>query len=679
MASYRDTLALLRNIGIIAHIDAGKTTLTERILYYTGCIHRMGEVHDGNATMDFLPEEQERGITIASACTSCVWDGHHINIIDTPGHVDFTIEVDRSLRVLDGVVGVFCAVGGVEPQSETVWRQSNTYHIPKLVFINKMDRPGADFSGVLTSMREKLGALPLPLQIPVGEGSDFCGVIDLLQMQKIVFDPATQGEKYITLPLEESERLMAESWHDQLMEMLSEDHDDIMEMYLSGKEVPVTRLKEAIREGTLAMTFVPVYAGSALKNIGVQPFLDGVNAFLPSPLDVRPAQGIDPLTHTQKSFEPAANAPLSALAFKVNMSTGRKIVLLRIYSGTLKAGDIVYNATRGVSERVSRLFTLHADHQEKILEARAGQIVAAAGMKETKTADTLCSAADPLILERISEYKPVISLALEPKNSGEEKKLEQALDQVSQEDPTLVVDRDKDTNQIILSGMGELHLDVVLERLRREFKVELRSGRPQVVYQETIAGTCEASGEFERQLGDEFHYGWVRLAVEPLPRGQGNSIRCELDENTWPQRFIDAGIQGIEDGMQSGVLKGYPVQDVRVRILEFTAKNQPGSEVGFRMAAVAALKKALSGAAPLLLEPIMAVEIGVPEEFVGECISLLGAKGAKIENLFDRAGQKSIQALAPLGRMFGFSTALRSATQGRAGLSMTFDRFDVLV
>lgn len=679
MTVHKNSLARLRNIGIIAHIDAGKTTLTERILYYTGRIHRMGEVHDGGATMDFMPEEQERGITIASACTSCVWDGHDINIIDTPGHVDFTIEVDRSLRVLDGAVGVFCAVGGVEPQSETVWRQANRYNIPKIAFVNKMDRPGADFSSVLISMREKLSVFPLPLQIPVGEGGDFHAVIDLLKMQKIVFDEARQGETYSSVPLEEDERVLAEPWRDQLLEMLSEEDDDIMEMYLAGEEIPIPRLKEAIREGTLSLSFVPVYAGSALKNIGVQPFLDGVNAFLPSPLDVPPAQGIDPLTKKPKSFEPDTNAPLSALAFKVSMALGHKIVLLRMYSGTLKAGDVVYNATQKVSERVARLFTMHADHQEKLLEARAGQIVAAAGMKETKTADTLCSEADPLILERISEYKPVISLALEPKNSGEEEKLEQALDKVGQEDPTLLVDRDKDTDQIILSGMGELHLDVVLERLRREFKVELRAGRPQVVYQETIAGSCEASGEFERQLGDEFHYGWVRLIVESLPRGQGNSILCEFDDGSWPQRFIDAGVQGIEDGMQSGVLKGYPVQDVRVRIQEFAAKDTPGSEVGFRMAAVSALKNALSGAAPLLLEPIMDVEISVPEEFVGECIGLLGSKGAKIENLFDRAGQKNIQALAPLGRMFGFSTSLRSATQGRAGLNMTFDRFDVLV
>ena len=678
MTAHKDSLARLRNIGIIAHIDAGKTTLTERILYYTGRIHRMGEVHDGGATMDFMPEEQERGITIASACTSCVWGGHDINIIDTPGHVDFTIEVDRSLRVLDGVVGVFCAVGGVEPQSETVWRQANTYKIPKIAFVNKMDRPGANFSSVLMSMREKLSVLPLPLQIPVGEGGDFSAVIDLLGMQKIVFDDASQGEKYSSFPLKEDERLLAEPWREQLLEMLSEKYDDIMEMYLGGEDVPMDRLKEAIREGTLTMSFVPVYAGSALKNIGVQPFLDGVNAFLPSPLDVPPAQGIDPLTQKPKSFETTTKAPLSALAFKVSMASGHKVVLLRIYSGTLKAGDIVYNATQGVTERVARLFTMHADHQEKLLEARAGQIVAAAGMKVTKTADTLCSEGDPLILERISEYKPVISLALEPKNSGEEEKLEQALDKVGQEDPTLLVDRDKDTDQIILSGMGELHLDVVLERLRREFKVELRAGRPQVVYQETIAGSCEASGEFERQLGDDFHYGRVRLVVESLPRGRGNSIHCEFGEDTWPQRFIDAGVQGIEDGMQSGVLKGYPVQDVRVRILEFAANGTPGSEVGFRMAAVAALKNALSAAEPLLLEPIMAVEISVPEEFVGECIGLLGSKGAKIENLFDRAGQKNIQALAPLGRMFGFSTSLRSATQGRAGLNMTFDRFDVL-
>ena len=678
MTANNNPLQRLRNVGVIAHIDAGKTTLTERILYYTGRIHCMGEVHDGSATMDYMPEEQERGITITSACTSCVWDGHDINIIDTPGHVDFTIEVDRCLRVLDGAVGVFCGVGGVEPQSETVWRQSAKYRIPKLAFVNKMDRPGADFKGVLGSMREKLGVVPLPLQIPLGEGSEFTGVIDVLHMTKILFDPETRGEKYSSLPLSETERALAEAWREQVVEILAEQNDTLLEIYLAGEELPLPLMEEAIRQGTLALTFVPVYAGSALKNIGVQPFLDGINAFLPSPLDLPPAPGIDPVTGKTKHFVSSAHAPLSALVFKVTMDTGRKIVLMRIYSGTIRAGEIVYNATRTVSERVARLFSLHADHREKLLEAHAGQIVAAAGMKETKTADTLCAENDPLILERISEYKPVISLALESTNAGEEEKLEQALDKVIQEDPTLVVKRDEDTDQIILSGMGELHLDVVLERLRREYKVEVRSGKPQVVFQETLGGSCEAVGEFERELGNDIHYGWVRLAVESRPRSRGNRVQNEVDETMWPGHFLDAAVKGIEDGLQSGILKGYPVQDVLVRILELNTREKNGSDVGFRMAAIAALKNGLAGADPLLLEPIMSLEIGVPEEFVGECIGLLGSRGARIENMFDRAGEKTLQALAPLRQMFGFSTALRSVTQGRVGLNMTFDRFDVL-
>ncbi len=678
MTANKNSLQRLRNIGVIAHIDAGKTTLTERILYYTGRIHCMGEVHDGSATMDYMPEEQERGITITSACTSCVWDGHDINIIDTPGHVDFTIEVDRCLRVLDGAVGVFCGVGGVEPQSETVWRQSAKYRIPKLAFVNKMDRPGADFGNVLGSMRAKLGIIPLPLQIPLGEGSDFAGVIDVLRMHKIMFDQADQGETYSCLPLDAAERALAEPWREQVLEILAEQDDTLLEMYLTGEEIPLDLMEDVIRAGTLALAFVPVYAGSALKNIGVQPLLDAINAFLPSPLDLPPAVGMDPRTGESRHFDPSPGAPLSALAFKVIMDGGRKIVLLRIYSGTITAGETVYNATRHVSERVSRLFTLHADHREKLLEARAGQIVAAAGLKATRTADTLCREGDPLVLEKISEYKPVISLALESRNADEEEKLEQALHIVVQEDPTLVVTRDEETDQVILSGMGELHLDVVLERLRREFKVDMRSGNPQVVFQETLGGSSEATGAFERELGNAFHYGRVHLAVESRGRGRGNRVDCEVDPALWPAHYIEAAVKGVEDGLQSGVLKGYPVQDVRVRILELTTREKHGSDVGFRMAAVAALKKGLAAAEPLLLEPIMSLEIGVPEEFVGECISLLGSRGARIENMMDRAGQKVLQALAPLREMFGFSTALRSATQGRAGLNMVFDRFDVL-
>jgi elongation factor G len=516
------------------------------------------------------------------------------------------------------------------------------------------------------------------LQLPVGEGSDFKAVIDLLSMRRIVFDQETQGAEYRFEPLEEAEKPLALSWREKVLEILAEQDDAIMEAYLGGEDIPVDLLKKAIRKGTLAMSFVPVFAGSALKNIGVQPFLDGVNRYLPSPLDVPTAQGIDPRDKKPRSFKPSSREPLSALAFKVTMASGRKTVLMRIYSGTIEAGQTVYNATQDVDERVARLFLLHADHREKLTRAKAGQIVAAAGMKNTKTADTLCQRSDPLILERISAYKPVISLALEPKNASEEEKLVQALDKMLQEDPTLVSDRDKDTDQIILSGMGELHLDVVLERLKREFKVDMRAGNPQVVFQETVAGTGEAEAVFERELGESWHYGSVRLAVASRKRGQDNRVRSEVDAATCPASFLEAAIKGVEDGLQSGVLKGYPVQDVQVSILELAVADKRSTDVGFRMAAVAALKQALKAAGPLLLEPIMDVEIAVPEEFVGDCISLLGTKGARIENMFDRGGQKTVQALAPLRKMFGFSTALRSATQGRAGLSMSFERFDVL-
>ncbi len=678
MASHDAYLNKLRNIGIIAHIDAGKTTLTERILFYTGRIHRMGEVHDGSATMDFMPEEQEHGITIASACTSCQWGDHVINIIDTPGHVDFTIEVDRCLRVLDGAVGVFCAVGGVEPQSETVWRQSSRYNIPKLAFVNKMDRPGADFAGVLESMQSRLGIIPLPVQIPVGQGSDFRAVIDVVEMRAILFDQDTQGEHYTLEPLTHEELELAMPWRDMLLERLAERDDAIMEAYLGGEDIPAARLYDAIRKGTLALDYVPVFAGSALRNMGVQPLLDAVNRYLPSPMHLAVVQGMDTRAETARELKPSSQEPLAALAFKVSMDGGRKTVLLRIYSGTLEAGQIVYNATREMEERAGRLYILHADHKEALPQAKAGQIVAVTGMKHTRTGDTLCLRNTPILLEAISAYKPVISLALEPKNASEEEKLTQALDILVQEDPTLVADRDKDTQQIILSGMGELHLEVVLERLRRAFKVDMRAGKPQVVFHETIGGQGEAEAVFEKELGDTWHYGRVRLAVASRKRGSGNELLSQEVEATCSTAWLDAVVQGIEDGLLCGVLKGYPIQDVCVRILDIADGDKGCTEVGLRMAGVAALKQAVNAADPMMLEPIMAVEIGVPEAFVGDCISLLGMKGARIEAMLDRAGQKIVQAQAPLRTMFGFATALRSATQGRAGLSMTFEKFDVL-
>jgi len=671
-------LSTLRNIGIIAHIDAGKTTLTERILYYSGRIHRIGEVHEGTATMDYMPEEQERGITITSAVTTCPWRDCLVNIIDTPGHVDFTIEVERSLRVLDGAVGVFCGVSGVQPQSETVWRQSEHYRVPKIAFVNKLDRPGADFSAVLESITTRLRAKPLALTVPDGEGPELRGIFDLIDEKRLVFDQADQGVEFAVFDWTDEERAHLAPWREKVLEAAAEEDDALMERYLSGEVLAPAEIRAALRKATLGMRLVPVLAGSALKNVGVQPVMDAICHYLPGPAEVPPAEGLDPVTKRRKSFPVSPDAPLSALAFKVSLDSGRKLVLMRLYSGMLQAGDTVYNSTRGVRERVARLFKLHAGRKEQVEQALAGEIVAAAGMKDARTGDTLCQENDPVVLERIGDYRPVISVAIEPRNSEESGKLDEVLEKYLMEDPTLAVKRDEETGQVVLSGMGELHLEVILERMFREFGLAPRSGKPQVVYQETVGGRAEAFEEFHRELGEVMHYGGVRLSVEPLTRDSGRDVVLEVDGQTCPAAWLEAVVEGVSDGLQSGVIKGYPVQDVRVRVLDLARREGESSPAGYRMAAAMALKKALAGAQPLLLEPIMWVEIGVPDDFVGEVVGLLGAKGAKIENLFDRAGQKVIQALAPLSPLFGFSTDLRSATQGRAGFVMKFSRFDVL-
>jgi len=671
-------LGNLRNIGIIAHIDAGKTTLTERILYYSGKIHRIGEVHEGTATMDYMPEEQERGITITSAVTSCQWDPCMINIIDTPGHVDFTIEVERSLRVLDGAVGVFCGVSGVEPQSETVWCQSEAYHVPKLAFVNKMDRLGADFESVVESIRTKLGANPIPIQYPNGEGDEFEGVFDLIDMQRLEFDQDTNGEKCDAFELTDDEKRKLDPWREKVIEAASDEDEEILDLYLSGENIPAAKIRAALRKLTLGQKIVPVLVGSALKNIGVQPVMTAVCDYLPSPLEVPAAAGIEPESKSKISFAVSHKEPLSALVFKVAMDSGRKLAMMRIYSGTLSGGDTVQNITQGKKERVARLFRLHAGRKEKIDTAFAGDMVGAAGMKFARTGDTLCNEDSPILLEQIADYKPVISLAIEPRNSEESEKLDEVLEKYLMEDPTLELKRDEDTDQIILSGMGELHLDVILERLKREYKLEPRAGKPQVVYQETIASKGIGEAEFNRELGEETHYGNVRLSVEPKERESGRDITFAVDSEAFPTPWLEAVEEGISDGLQSGVVRGYPVQDVHVRVTEMGRKDGESSPVGYRMAAAMALKEALSNADSVLMEPIMDVEINVPEDFVGDVVGLLGAKGAKIENMLDRSGQKVVKALAPLASLFGFSTDLRSATQGRAGFVMKFNKFDVL-
>ncbi|MBU1230796.1 MAG: elongation factor G [Proteobacteria bacterium] len=672
-------LRSIRNIGIIAHIDAGKTTLSERILFYAGRIHRMGEVHEGTATMDFMPEEQERGITITSAVTSCQWQGCTVNLIDTPGHVDFTVEVERSLRVLDGAVGVFCAVSGVEPQSETVWRQSETYHVPKLAFVNKIDRLGADFSAVLDSMQEKLGASVLPLQVPDGEGAEFRAVFDLVSLERLVFDADSMGVEYLRAPLSPAEAERVAPWRERMLEALSEHDDAVMEAYLAGEDIPVALLRAAIRKATIGLKLVPVLAGSALKNIGVQPLMDAVAEYLPSPLDVPVQEGVDPVSRLPKSFPVDPEAPLAALVFKVLMESGRKQSFLRIYSGHLFEGETVLNVTHGSEERVARLFRLHADRREKIEVACAGDIVAAAGMRFGRTGDTLARKDNPILLEQIAAYKPVISLSIETRNVEESEKLDEVLHKYLLEDPTLNVLRDADTNQVILSGMGELHLEVLLERMAREHNLKPRTGKPQVVFQETVTKAAEAGEEFHRELGEVMHFGAVRLAVEPLARGQGRVVLFEVDLAHVPQAWSDAVHEGLSDGLQCGVLGGYPVQDVKIRVLDMPRREGESSPAGYRMAAAMTLRSVLALAAPMLLEPIMWVEVSAPDAFVGEVVGLLGAKGAKIENILDRGGQKTVQAFAALRQMFGFSTSLRSSTQGRASFVMKFARFDVLL
>lgn len=688
-------IASLRNIGIIAHIDAGKTTLTERMLFYTRKIHRMGEVHNGTATMDYLPEEQERGITIASACTTCQWDDHTVNIIDTPGHVDFTIEVERCLRVLDGAVGVFCAVGGVEPQSETVWRQSEHFGVPKLAFINKLDRPGADFAAVLDALRQRLRANPLPLTIPLGQGENFTALLDLLRRQRLDFDPADQGQTLVRTPFGPEEEAVAAPWREKLLEGLAEADETFLDLYLAGEEHwTEADAVAALRRATISRSATPVLCGSALRNAGIQPVLDAVCALLPSPADVPPPQGLD-AEGAQSTIAPDAGAPLSALVFKVLMDSGRKVAFVRLYAGTLREGEACRNISRQADDRVSRIYRMHADRREQLPEAGAGDIVAVVGLRSAHTGETYADRQRPLLLEAIHAYQPVITLALEPRNADEGATLDEALARFTAEDPTLTVALDEGSGHRMVSGMGELHLDVLLERIRREYGVSPRAGHPQVVRRETIGRSAAAESEFDRELGKEHHYGKVALTVAPLPRGTGNVIAFgdflspaarpgarfdprEASKAGWPKVLLDAVEQGLGDALQSGALTGYPVQDVEVCVTALGKREGQSTPPGYHMAAGAALREALAAATPLVLEPVMAVEINVPDAHLGPAISLFGTCGGRVENLLDRGGQKIMQGLAPLSKLFGFSTSLRSATQGRAGLVMKFEKFDVV-
>ena len=675
----QDDMKNLRNIGIMAHIDAGKTTLSERILFYTRKIHRMGEVHDGTATMDFMPEEQERGITIAAAASTCRWKDWTLNLIDTPGHVDFTIEVERSLRVLDGAVGVFCAVGGVEPQSETVWRQSESFGVPKIAFINKMDRVGANFSAVLDAMHERLGAVPAPVTIPLGEGPDFHAVADVITMKKLVFDEDTQGRDMEELPLEGEEQEQALFWRDRLLETLGENDDAFMERYLE-ENFSEEDIHAALKRAALARKVTPVLAGSALKNAGVQPLLDAVGRYLPSPADV-PAPCGTTADGSERTLDISPAAPFCGLVFKVLMEGGRKTSLVRLYAGRLKEGDTVHNTALNKDERISRLVRMDADQQEQISEACSGDIVAVLGLRHARTGDTIAAPGFDILLEPLEEVKPVISIALEPRNADEGKTLDEALARYSAEDPTLGVSQDEGSGNRIISGMGELHLDVILERMRREYGISPRAGQPQVVARETVRARGEGHGLFDRELGTVHHLGEVSIVMEPAGRDNGNRIALADElahpadpKDALPKALVEEVLQGISDSLLSGPQTGYPVQDVAVTV---TAVRKDGATTaGCRMAAAAAVRDAMANARATVLEPIMNVEIVAPEEALGASISLFQNCGGKVEDLGERGGMRYLSGIAPMRRLFGFSTSLRSATQGRAGFTMRFRHYD---
>jgi elongation factor G len=671
----------LRNIGIIAHIDAGKTTLTERILFYTRKIHRMGEVHEGTATMDFMPEEQERGITITSACTTCHWKDRVINIIDTPGHVDFTIEVERSLRVLDGAVGVFCAVAGVEPQSETVWRQSEQFGVPKLAFVNKMDRPGADFDRTVQAIRTRLGANAVPVTIPVGSGADFSGVIDLIRAKVLSFSEDDEGMTVSESAPEGDLKEACSKARDHMLESLADVDDVFMEKYLEGS-VTEDDIRSAMRRAVLARTFTPVLAGSALGNKGVQPLLDAICDFLPSPCDLPPVKGLDAKGESV-SVPLTEDGPFVGLVFKVVMEDGRKTAFLRVYSGRFDEGDSLTNVNRGKDDRVGRIYRLHADHREQLKSASAGDIVAVVGLRSAHTGETYAKGID-VRLEAIESYAPVITLALEPRNADEGKVLDEALARYTEEDPTLLSHFDEETGMRTISGMGELHLDVTLERMRREYHISPRVGAPEVIMRETITGTGEGDCVFDRELGKVQHFGHVSVSVAPRPRGAGNTVKpgSFLPEDkiaaakVIQKELLAAALEGATDALQSGDLTGYPVVDVAVTITGIERRDGVASEPGCRMAAAQALKQALAAASPVILEPVMNVTISCPEAELGSAISLFGTLGGKIDEMEDNSGQKVVHGTASLRKLFGFSTKLRSATQGRAGLVMSFSRFD---
>lgn len=673
-------LSRLRNIGIIAHIDAGKTTLSERILFYTKKIHRIGEVHDGAATMDFMPEEQERGITITSACTTCVWHDTKINLIDTPGHVDFTIEVERALRVLDGAVGVFCAVGGVEPQSETVWKQSGK--IPKLAFINKMDRIGANFSKAIKDIREKLKANAVPLIIPLGEGEDFRGVIDIIKMKKILFNQDDQGQTYNYIELDDNEKDYALPWRDNLLEKLADIDEEFFAKWLENS-MTEKDIEDSIKNAANRLLFVPAFCGSALKNTGVQPLLDAITDYLPSPLDAKKIFALLP-DGKQKEVKPQAGENPLLLVFKVVVENGRKTCFIRMYAGSIKEGDILGNARTGKQERIGRLFKIHADRREDLPILCAGDIAAVTGLRDAKTGDTWEKPGGREMLEPINAYDPVITLALEPRNADEGKILDEALDKYLVEDPTLKLELDEESGLRMLSGMGELHLEVLLERMEREYKIKPRSGQPQVVLRETVNANAKASAIFDRELGKEKHHGEVAVSIMPLPGNTENEIifgeflpkDAKEARRLYPPQYLEEAESGVKNALLNGS-SGWPMLGVKVEITGIKKEDGLTTLPGIRMAAGDAVREAVEKAKPKMLEPIMEVEIKCPEDFIGAAINLFNQCGGKIDNLELNGDMQQLKGTAPLRKLFGFSTKLRSATQGRAGFILSFLKFDV--
>ncbi|KJE77704.1 elongation factor G [Ferrimicrobium acidiphilum] len=677
MATKREMpLDRIRNIGIMAHIDAGKTTTTERILYYTGKNYKIGEVHEGAATMDWMPQEQERGITITSAATTAFWKDHRVNIIDTPGHVDFTVEVERSLRVLDGAVAVFDAVAGVEPQTETVWRQGNKYAVPRICFINKMDRVGANFERCVDMIKDRLDANPLVIQLPIGSESDFLGVIDLLRMEAIIWDEG-MGDKFHTEPIPANLEAAAEKAHRDLIDVLSNFDDELMELYIGDMEISPEFLESAIRKATIDNSLVPVLCGSAFKNKGVQPLLDAVVDYLPSPVDIAPAVGTSLSGSEMLEREPSDEAPFSALAFKIMTDPFvGKLTYFRVYSGTLEKGATVLNSTKDKKERLGRILLMHANHREDIDTVAAGDIVAAVGFKNTTTGDTLCDPSKPIILESLEFPDPVIHVAVEPKTKADQEKMSRALFALSEEDPTFRVRSDQETGQTVISGMGELHLEVLVDRMLREFKVDANVGKPQVAYRETIRKPVERIEErYIRQTGGRGQYGHVVINVEPLGTGSGYEFVDKITGGVIPKEYIPAVDAGIQDALGSGVLAGYPVEDLRVTLVFGSYHDVDSSEMAFRIAGSMAVKKAVRAAHPVLLEPIMAVEVVTPDDYMGDVIGDLSSRRGRVEGMDQVGSNQVIRALVPLSEMFGYATDVRSRTQGRATYTMQFHAY----